>query len=157
MTNQEFIKKVADTVCKVALSYGILVHSPITVSYTHLENADELLIMDTNDKNTAKRVWRWNLNGLGYSKTGYKGSYELAMTMDGQILGTLIAGEAIKAEHISTEYKTSVERQITDAKEDVENNVQEELKSYWTKTEVETAINQSANSIKLSAKETRCV
>lgn len=29
MTNQEFIKKVADTVCKVALSYGILVHSPI--------------------------------------------------------------------------------------------------------------------------------
>lgn len=118
------------------------------------ENADELLIMDTNDKNTAKRVWRWNLNGLGYSKTGYKGSYELAMTMDGQILGTLIAGEAIKAEHISTEYKTSVERQITDAKEDVENNVQEELKSYWTKTEVETAINQSANSIKLSAKET---
>lgn len=60
------------------------------------DNADELLIMDTNNKNTAKRVWRWNLNGLGYSKTGYKGSYELAMTMDGQILGTLIAGEAIK-------------------------------------------------------------
>ena len=29
MTNQEFIKKVADTVCKIALSYGILVHSPI--------------------------------------------------------------------------------------------------------------------------------
>lgn len=29
MTNHEFIKKVADTVCKVALSYGILVHSPI--------------------------------------------------------------------------------------------------------------------------------
>ena len=105
-------------------------------------------------KNTAKRVWRWNLNGLGYSKTGYKGSYELAMTMDGQILGTLIAGEAIKAEHISTEYKTSVERQISNAKKDVENDVQEELKSYWTKTEVETAINQSANSIKLSAKET---
>lgn len=118
------------------------------------DNADELLIMDTNNKNTAKRVWRWNLNGLGYSKTGYKGSYELAMTMDGQILGTLIAGEAIKAEHISTEYKTSVERQISNAKKDVENNVQEELKSYWTKTEVETAINQSANSIKLSAKET---
>lgn len=34
------------------------------------DNADELLIMDTNNKNTAKRVWRWNLNGLGYSKTG---------------------------------------------------------------------------------------
>ena len=29
MTNHEFIKKVADTVCKVALSYGILVHSSI--------------------------------------------------------------------------------------------------------------------------------
>lgn len=32
-------------------------------------------------------------------------------------------GEATKAEHISTEYKTSVERQISNAKEDVEKDV----------------------------------
>lgn len=30
----------------------------------------------------ATNVWRWNKNGLGHSKTGYTGDYELAMTFD---------------------------------------------------------------------------
>ena len=46
----------------------------------------EQLIMDTNDINTAQKVWRWNINGLAYSSNGYKGPYELAMTMDGAIV-----------------------------------------------------------------------
>lgn len=116
--------------------------------------ADEQLIMDTADKKTAKRLWRWNLNGLGYSKTGYNGTFDTAITMDGQIVGERLTVGSIDASKLSTSYKTSVEKQISNAKEDVESDVQEELKSYWTKTEVETAINQSANSIKLSAKET---
>ena len=36
---------------------------------------DEMLIMDTPDISTAVRVWRWNKNGLGYSSTGYNGTY----------------------------------------------------------------------------------
>lgn len=116
--------------------------------------ADEQLIMDTADKKTAKRLWRWNLNGLGYSKTGYNGKFDTAITMDGQIVGERLTVGSIDASKLSTSYKTSVEKQISNAKEEVEGDVQEELKSYWTKTEVETAINQSANSIKLSAKET---
>lgn len=62
-----------------------------------VKRENELLIMDTKDPKTASRVWRWNLNGLGYSKTGYDGPYALAMTMDGQIdadfitVGTLSA------------------------------------------------------------------
>lgn len=116
--------------------------------------ADEQLIMDTADKKTAKKLWRWNLNGLGYSKTGYNGTYETAITMDGQIVGERLTVGSVNADKLSTSYKTSVEKQISDAKEDVESDVQEELKSYWTKTEVETAISQSADSIKLSAKET---
>lgn len=116
--------------------------------------ADEQLIMDTADKKTARRLWRWNLNGLGYSKTGYNGSFDTAITMDGQIVGERLTVGSIDASKLSTSYKTSVEKQISNAKEEVEGDVQEELKSYWTKTEVETAINQSANSIKLSAKET---
>lgn len=47
--------------------------------------ANEQLIMDTNNVNTARKVWRWNLNGLGYSSTGYNGTYKTAITMDGQI------------------------------------------------------------------------
>lgn len=116
--------------------------------------ADEQLIMDTADKKTARRLWRWNLNGLGYSKTGYTGNFDTAITMDGQIVGERLTVGSIDASKLSTSYKTSVEKQISNAKEEVEGDVQETLKSYWTKTEVETAINQSANSIKLSAKET---
>ena len=46
---------------------------------------DELLIMNTPDITTATKVWRWNLGGLGYSSTGYSGTYGTAMTMDGAI------------------------------------------------------------------------
>lgn len=46
---------------------------------------DEILIMDTADKNTATKVWRWNKSGLGYSSTGYAGPYGLAMLSTGEI------------------------------------------------------------------------
>lgn len=50
----------------------------------------ELLIMDAPDKESATKVWRWNINGLGYSSTGYDGKYALAMTMDGSIVADFI-------------------------------------------------------------------
>lgn len=53
-------------------------------------NRVEQLIMDTNDINTAQKVWRWNIMGLGYSKNGINGPYELAMTMDGAIVADII-------------------------------------------------------------------
>lgn len=52
---------------------------------------DELLIMNTADISTATKVWRWNLSGLGYSKTGYAGTFGLAMTMDGAIVADYIS------------------------------------------------------------------
>lgn len=51
---------------------------------------DEILIMNTADISTATKVWRWNKNGLGYSSTGYAGTYGLAMTADGQIVADYI-------------------------------------------------------------------
>lgn len=51
---------------------------------------DELLVMNTQDISTATKVWRWNLSGLGYSSTGYDGTYGLAMTMDGAIVADYI-------------------------------------------------------------------
>lgn len=54
----------------------------------------EILIMDTDDINTAVKVWRWNSGGLGYSSNGYNGPYTLAMTQDGAIVADFIkAGE----------------------------------------------------------------
>ena len=44
---------------------------------------DEILIMDTASINAAVKVWRWNSAGLGYSSTGYNGTYKTAWTIDG--------------------------------------------------------------------------
>lgn len=57
---------------------------------------DELLFLNTLDTDTAQKVWRWNLGGLGYSGTGYDGEYRTAI-YDGHInadfvdVGTLTA------------------------------------------------------------------
>lgn len=61
---------------------------------------NEILIMDTADTATAKKVWRWNANGLGYSKTGYNGSYGLAMTIDGAIVADYITTGTLNADLI---------------------------------------------------------
>ena len=54
------------------------------------ENPQELLIMNTADASTATKIWRWNLSGLGYSSTGYSGSYKTAITQDGHIVADFI-------------------------------------------------------------------
>ncbi|MGI6256597.1 MAG: phage tail spike protein [Anaerovoracaceae bacterium] len=61
---------------------------------------NEILIMDTDKVETAKKVWRWNLNGLGYSKTGYNGSYGTAITMDGSIVADYITTGTLNADLI---------------------------------------------------------
>ena len=61
---------------------------------------NEILIMDTADKATAKKVWRWNLNGLGYSKTGYNGTYGTAITMNGAIVADFITTGTLNADLI---------------------------------------------------------
>ncbi|MDD4794986.1 MAG: phage tail protein [Bacilli bacterium] len=73
-----------------------------------LKTENELFIMDTDDPNTATRVWRWNLNGLGYSSDGINGNYELAMTMDGQIVANFVnagvlEGALIKAGSVTVD------------------------------------------------------
>ena len=58
---------------------------------------DELLIMNTPDIETATKVWRWNQAGLGYSDTGYEGTYELGITMDGSIVASMITSGVMDA------------------------------------------------------------
>mgnify|MGYP000484303213 FL=1 len=116
--------------------------------------ADEQLIMDTADKKTAIKLWRWNLNGLGYSKTGYNGTYDTAITMDGQIVGERLVGGSVTADKLSVSYKSSVEKQISDAIDDSNDYTDDKLKSYWTRVEVETAIKNTKDAVLISAKET---
>lgn len=55
-----------------------------------IKTRQDLFIMDTDNPSTAQKVWRWNLNGLGYSKNGINGPYELAMTRNGSIVADFI-------------------------------------------------------------------
>ena len=50
----------------------------------------ELVIIDTMDIATARKVWRWNSGGFGYSSNGYAGPYSLAITQDGAIVADFI-------------------------------------------------------------------
>lgn len=64
------------------------------------KTTNELFIMDTNDPKTATKVWRWNMNGLGYSSNGVDGPYETAMTSDGKIVADFITTGTMSVERI---------------------------------------------------------
>lgn len=79
------------------------------VMHTNSDNGQpyELLIMDAPKIEDAVNIWRWNVNGLGFSSKGYNGPYDTAITSDGKIVadfissGTLVAN-IIKAGTISS-------------------------------------------------------
>ncbi|MFS7390257.1 phage tail tip lysozyme [Carnobacterium maltaromaticum] len=68
------------------------------VRFRPKNNPSEILIMDTDNVNTAKNVWRWNLGGLGHSKNGVNGPFPTAMTSDGQIVADIITAGRFNAE-----------------------------------------------------------
>ena len=104
---------------------------------------NELYITDYDNLEDAQRCWRWNLNGLGYSSNGKDGPFDLAITMDGTIAGKFIAAGTIGADQIDVKYTSEQEKKW-----------QDELGSnYWTATEVQTGISNSADEIKLWAQE----
>lgn len=55
-----------------------------------VQDENGISIMDTTDKNTAVEVWRWNVNGLGFSSTGWNGPFGTAITKDGKIVADYI-------------------------------------------------------------------
>lgn len=145
---------VSDAVKRASALITARTHGYVTIT----DDASEQLICDNEDYTQAKRVWRWNLNGLGYSNTGYNGQYSTAITMDGQILGDRLVGNSVDASKLSVDYKTSVTQEIADAEEsarsDAEGYTNDQLKKYYTKSEIETTISNTKDQILLSAKET---
>lgn len=64
-------------------------------------NPQELLVMNAADINTASKVWRWNVGGLGYSSHGYAGSFSTAITMNGAIVADFITAGTLTANIIN--------------------------------------------------------
>lgn len=69
---------------------------------------NEILIMDTDDKDTAVNVIRMNVNGIGFSTTGYDGDYETAWTIDGHFNADFIKAGTINAIDITGSHITGV-------------------------------------------------
>ena len=69
------------------------------VIHTNSENGQpyEILILDAPSIDAAVNVWRWNVGGLGFSKNGYNGPYETAITADGQIVADFITSGKLVA------------------------------------------------------------
>ena len=63
---------------------------------------EELLIMDTPDILTAQNVWRFNNSGLGFSSTGYSGTYSTAWTIDGTFYANWITAGTMSANRVRT-------------------------------------------------------
>ena len=60
----------------------------------------ETLYMDTLDEGTATKIWRWNINGLGYSPNGASGPYTVAITKNGEIVGDFITTGTLDANKV---------------------------------------------------------
>lgn len=69
---------------------------------------NEILIMDTDDKDTAVNVIRINVNGIGFSTTGYDGDYTTAWTIDGHFNADFIKAGSINAIDIKGSHITGV-------------------------------------------------
>lgn len=82
-------------------------------SSTGASTPDEILIMDTPDIQTAQKVWRWNNSGLGYSSTGYNGTYTTAWTIDGAFNADFITAGFLSANRIKAGVITSEESDIS--------------------------------------------
>lgn len=67
---------------------------------------NEILIMDTDDKDTAVNVIRMNVNGIGFSTTGYDGDYTTAWTIDGHFNADFIKAGSINAIDITGSHIT---------------------------------------------------
>ncbi len=63
---------------------------------------NEILIMDTDNKQTAVNVIRMNMNGIGFSKNGYNGPFTSAWTIDGHFVADFIDTGTLNANVIRT-------------------------------------------------------
>ncbi len=124
IATQQMQKAIADATAAITGNSGGYV-----VLYPE-EHPQEILILDAPTLEEAVHVWRWNSSGLGYSSTGYNGTYGLAMTMNGAIVadyitagnlnGALITAGTVSSNAISAGFKNEIATSINAAKETVE-------------------------------------
>lgn len=64
------------------------------------EETGEMYLMDTNDVNTATKIWKFGLGGIGYSSTGINGTFETAITSNGEIVADFVTTGSMSTSRI---------------------------------------------------------
>lgn len=62
----------------------------------------QAFLLDAENPLEASKVWRFNINGVGYSATGINGPYGIAITMDGKINASYITTGILSANFVRT-------------------------------------------------------
>lgn len=95
---RNFLEKKQDEVTKTLLG----LNGGFKVERTNAEGQIiETLYMDTLDEQTATKIWRWNINGLGYSPNGTSGPYTVAITKNGEIVADFITTGTLDAARVT--------------------------------------------------------
>ena len=90
---EKAIKSTTDTITGQTGGYVVL-------NSNDNDYPSEILIMNKPTIETATKMWRWNLGGLGYSSTGYNGTFGTAITMNGEIVADFITAGTLNADLI---------------------------------------------------------
>lgn len=90
------IPNIGDVIEQAREEAETIIRNGITDSNVILKE-NEILIMDTKDVNTAVNLLRINKNGIAGSTSGYNGSFNLAMTIDGQLIADRITTGILNA------------------------------------------------------------
>ena len=83
----------------------------VILSYTS-KYPDEILVMDSQSISLAQNVWRFNQNGLAHSPYGYSGPYTTAITQDGTIVGSFIAGQSLSFNKLTTQAVSQITQDL---------------------------------------------
>lgn len=73
--------------------------------------SETLYISNIRDYTHADKLWKWNMNGLGYSNDGGK-TFGLAMTMDGSIVADFITTGVMSANRVRTGVLESINKNV---------------------------------------------
>ncbi len=107
-TNTSIMQKIenlpkAHTLLKEAKEHADSIMHMATTGYITITKdefgSDTLYISNVRDYTAANKLWRWNMNGLGYSSDGGE-TFPLAMTMDGSIVADFITSGVMNADVI---------------------------------------------------------
>lgn len=118
-----------------------------------VKTKDELLIMDTDNIETATKVWRWNINGLGYSSTGYNGKFGLAMTMDGHFVADAITVDGLEVgKNVKMGSNATISWEKVTGTDDVAKKEDIPSDSYITQITKDTVTTSFVNALGITAK-----